>query len=366
VRATLAAILGGARAEAIQLKRSHLLLVLTLVQAVTFLLLVSLFGLTGSMAPTALVDADQGAYARMFVADLAAAHHSFALHPMSQAAAVAALQREALVAIITIPAGFSTDIAQGREVALEVTVDNVNTDMTDDIRRALPAAIVAFGRDAHLPGIRIQAAEHDLIDHDTGYIAYLVVSALALDAFLIAGILGAMAVAREFESGMVRMLAVAPVHPLASLAGRVLTTDAVAALAMLVTTALVIGVYGLVPIHPLELLAVLLVCIIIFGCVGVALGAWLKRTLPVASLVLGLSLPFYIGSGAMEPLRFDGNRIWIIGHLSPVYYAVGVIQNAFYGLQVTPESILVDFLVLAAWAIAMLLLAGMLLRRRLV
>jgi ABC-2 type transport system permease protein len=327
-------------------------------------MLVSLFGLTGSMAPTALVDQDQGAYARIFAADLAAAHHSFALHPMSAAAATAAMQREALVAIITIPAGFTTDIAQGRGVTLKVVVDNVDTDMTEDIRRALPAAIVAFGREERLPGIHIQADEYDLIDHDTGYIAYLVVSALALDAFLMAGILAAMAVAREFESGTVRMLAVAPVHPLASLAGRILTTDAVTALAMLVTTAMVVGVYGLAPIHPLELVAVLLACIIIFGCVGVALGALLKRTLPVTSLVLGLSLPFYIGSGAMEPLRFDGNRIWYLGHLSPVYYAVGVIQNAFHGLQVTPESIPVDFLALGAWAIAMLLLAWFLLRKR--
>jgi ABC-2 type transport system permease protein len=193
-----------------------------------------------------------------------------------------------------------------------------------------------------------------------------VVSALALDAFLMAGILAAMAVAREFESGTMRMLAVAPADPLASLAGRVLTTDAVTALALLVTTGIVVGVYGLAPIHPFELLAVLLSCIIIFGCVGVALGVWLKRTLPVTSLVLGLSLPFYINSGAMEPLRFDGNRLWILGHISPVYYAVGVIQHAFYGLQVTPESILGDYLALAAWAAAMLLLSGMLLRKRLV
>jgi hypothetical protein len=47
-----------------------------------------------------------------------------------------------------------------------------------------------------------------------------------------------------------------------------------------------------------------------------------------------------------------------------VYYAVGVIQNAFHGLQVTPESIPVDFLALGAWAIAMLLLAWFLLRKR--
>jgi hypothetical protein len=364
MKTTLRAVIGGARAEAIQLRRSPLLLVLTLVQAVTFLLLVSLFGLTGSMAPTALVNEDQGAYARMFIADLAAAHHSFNLHPMSASAAAMDLQRQALVAIITIPPGFSRDITERRQVTLQVDVDNIDTDMTEDIRRALPAAIVAFGRDAHLPGIHIHAVEHDLVDRDTGYIAYLVVSALGLDAFLMAGILAAMAVAREFESGTLRMLAVAPAHPLASLTGRVLTTDAVTALAMLVTTGLVVGVYGLIPLHPLELAIALLGCIVFFGCIGMALGALLKRTLPVTSLVLGLSLPFYINSGAMEPLRFDGNRLWILGHISPVYYAVGVIQNAWHGLQVTPESIPVDCLALGAWAVAMMLLAGMLLRKR--
>ncbi len=276
---------------------------------------------------------------------------------------MAAIQRGALVAIITIPKGFSDAIAHGMTVPLEVVVDNIDTDMTDDIQRALPSAIVAFGRDAHLPGIRVHSTEVDLIGHDTDYIAYLVVSALALDAFLVAGILGAMAVAREFESGTVQMLAVAPAHPLAPLAGRILTTDAVAALSMLVTTALVVGIYRVVPVHPLELIAVLLACIVIFGCVGAALGALLKRTLPVASLTLGLTLPLYIGSGSLEPIRFDGNLIWKIAHLSPVYYAVGVLQDAFHGLQVTPEPAVVDFLALIGWAIAALLLARMSLRR---
>ena len=70
---TLSAILGAARAELIQMARSRLLVVLTVVQSVTFLLLVSIFGLTGARAPTALVDEDRGPYARIFVANLEAA-----------------------------------------------------------------------------------------------------------------------------------------------------------------------------------------------------------------------------------------------------------------------------------------------------
>ena len=163
---------------------------------------------------------------------------------------------------------------------------------------ALPSAIVAFGRQFHLSGIRVQVAEHDLINHDTGFIPYLIVSGLVLDAFVIAGILSAMAVAREFESGTVKLLAIAPVHPLLSLLGRVLATNAVAISAMLFPVLLVTIGYRVLPIHPLEMVGVLLLCIFIFGCIGVALGAVLRRTLPVASLIFGLCLPLYLCSNA--------------------------------------------------------------------
>jgi hypothetical protein len=62
-------------------------------------------------------------------------------------------------------------------------------------------------------------------------------------------------------------------------------------------------------------------------------------------------MPFYIDSGALEPTRFDGETIWMIAHLSPVYYAVGVLEWAFHGLRVTPEPVYVDLLVLVAIAV---------------
>src|SRR5439155_25108890 len=114
------------------------------------------------------------------------------------------------------------------------------------------------------------------------------------------------------------------------------------------------------------MIGVILLCTAIFSCIGVALGALLRRTLPVASFVFGLSLPLYIGSNALEPQRFDGYLIWLLAHASPVYYAVGILEQAFHGLQVTPEPTWVNFVALLGWAVLMLLLAGILLRTALI
>jgi len=67
--------------------------------------------------------------------------------------------------------------------------------------------------------------------------------------------------------------------------------------------------------------------------------------------MFGLAMPLYVDSGALEPTRFDGDTIWMIAHLSPVYYAVGVLEWAFHGLRVTPEPIWLDMLVLVAIAL---------------
>lgn len=360
----LKALFGGYLAELTQLTRSPLLVFLALIQAITFLLLVSLFGLTGSMAPTALINNDNGVYSKIFIKNLEQAHHSFNLKPMSSQEAQKLLGQGRLVAIITIPQGFTKAVSAGETLPVTVAVDNVDADMTDDIQRALPSAIVSFGRQLNFPGISIHVKEHDLLAQDTGFIPYLIVSALALDAFVIAGILSAIAVAREFESGTFKLLSLAPIQPLIPFVGRMLAADTIAFAGMLLSAGIVIFGYKVTPVHPIEMLGAIGICVIIFGCVGALVGAALKKTLPVASLIFGLALPLYIDSGSLEPERFDGNIIWGFAHLSPIYYAVGILENAFHGFRVTPEPIFVDFLLLIVWAIVMLVITGSLLKRR--
>jgi ABC-type multidrug transport system permease subunit len=137
----------------------------------------------------------------------------------------------------------------------------------------------------------------------------------------------------------------------------------VSLLAMAVATSIVVFGYGVSPLHPIEMAAALLVSNAIFGLVGMAVGIAMKRTLPVVSTIFGLALPLFLFSGSYEPERFDGNTIWTIAHFSPVYYAVGIIEHAAHGLQVTPESVAINFLALVGWTILSLAVALFCLKR---
>jgi hypothetical protein len=338
------------RLEAQSMARSRGYVVFTLLQALAFLALLSLFGLTGSQAPTGVIDDDHGPLAGALTAQLAYAHHSFRLIPLTHAEADRRLRDGTLVAAITIPSGFSTGIRSGRTIPIVVQVDNVDADLTDDIQRALPSAIVGFGTEAKFPGVRVVTAEHDLLPQDTFYIPYLAVSALALDGLVVGAILGGTAIAREFEGGTLKVWRRSPAPAWPLLAGKLAVTALVATVAMGLTTLAVELGYGIRPIHPWQAAGAVFATVIIFIALGAWLGSVVKRTLPLVPLIFGLAMPLYVDSGSLEPARFDGEIVWWIAHASPVYYAIGVLQSAFHDLRVTPESPELDLVILVAGA----------------
>ena len=337
------------RIEVAHLRRSLLFLVLALVQGMTFLVLVSLFALTGSRAPTALIDSDRTPLSREFINDLRAAHDSFSIRPMTAAQAQSQLDAGRIVAIIKIPKGFEASVIHGQTAAVQVEVDNVDADMTDDIERAVPSAIVLFGDRLRFPDIRVRSVERDEIPHDTGYIQYLVVSALALDVLVVAGVVAGSAVAREWEGGTAAVWKTAG-SATGFVLGKIAAAIVVGAVGILPPLLLVVFAYGVVPLHWGEVIATLLGCCVLFACAGAALGALTKRVVPTAALLFGLAIPLYMDSGALEPERFDGNKIWSLAHLSPLYSVVGVMEDAFHGLHITPEPVAVDAGVMVAWA----------------
>jgi ABC-2 type transport system permease protein len=357
-------LLAAMRLELRQLRADGPFVGLTVLAAVSFLVLVSLFGLTASDAPMALVLDDRGPYARHFVKALVEVPHAFRLTRMTHEQASAALGEGRLVGAITIPANFSAEIASGKTVALEVEVDNVNVDIVTDVQRSLPSAILAFGKDVGLPGVRVRLDERDVWSKDTSFLPYITVSGLALDALLIAGVLGALAVAREWERRTIKLWRLAPAAVGTLLAGKLAATALVAGAAIAIATVVVIVGYGVTPASPLAAAAGVLVCIFSFTCVGALLGALVRRTLILVPLLFGLAMPLFIDSGALEPTRFDGESIWWVSHLTPLYYAVGFFQWAFFGLRITPEPVWTHLVVLGGLGTASFLGARRLISSR--
>jgi len=364
MRCETSALLAGVKVELNRLRRSHLLIVLVLVQAVTFLLLVTLFGTTGAFAPTVVVNHDQGPLSQTFITNLQNDHHSFALTFMdNETKARQLVERGQYVALIVIPQGFSQTLQEGGTSPITVYIDNINTDMTSDIERAVPSAILSFGDQLRFESLNVTVAETDVYSHDTSFIDYMIASALVLDTLIVAGTLSGFSVAEEFESKTARILAVSPVHPLIPLMGRVIATALVSAAALAIAVGVALAGYGITPVHPLEMVSTLALCIVLFSCIGTALGAVMKKTLPVAMFILGIALPLFLFSGSYEPERFDGNLIWAAAHFSPEYYAVGLIQHAVFNLTVTPEPLFELTLALVGFGIGAMALAGFYSRR---
>src|SRR5436190_13852947 len=118
--------------ELAQLGANRGFVALTALAAVSFLVMVSLFGVTGAYAPVALIDRDGGPQAKRLIAAMEQAHHSFALKFMPASEAEQLLRAGRLVGMVTIPAGFSASVDQGTTVPLDVQIDNVNVDLTND------------------------------------------------------------------------------------------------------------------------------------------------------------------------------------------------------------------------------------------
>jgi ABC-type transport system involved in multi-copper enzyme maturation permease subunit len=312
------------------------------------------------------VDRDGGKLAHQWAQVMSATYHTYGVRYMDARSAEQALHGGDVAAILWIPAGFSQHMASHRMIRIHFVVDNVNADLTTEVELGIPPTARAFGVANRFPGIRVVTVEKDLVKHEVGFIPYLVVSALALAAFVVAGTLAASAVAREFETRTLAYLKLSPTHPLVPLAGRLLATGAVSAAAVAVAALLVVAGYGVTPQHPAELAAGLLLCVVIFSCIGAGLGTLVRRTLPLSALIFGLALAFYLDSGSLEPARFYGNRLWIVAHTSPVYYAVGILQHAVHGIQVTPETISVNFAALIGWALLAAAAAWLGLRRAVV
>ena len=89
-----------------------------------------------------------------------------------------------IVAVVTIPADFDARIQQSQPVQVGVQVNNLNTDFTNDIRRAIPLSITSFYAKAFPHLVTIVPHEVDAYAQDTDYVPYLSVSILVVGIML--------------------------------------------------------------------------------------------------------------------------------------------------------------------------------------
>jgi len=319
------------------------------------LILMSLFVLSGSQAPTAVVMQESGPYARAFYQAMSQAH-SFRLQVSSPAQAEQLIAAGRIVAVVTIPADFDDRVKNSQPVQVRVEINNLNTDFTNDIRRAIPLSITSFYAKAFPNLVSVTVRETDLYPRDTDYLPYLSVSILVI-ALMMGGTLQAgTASAREWEKETIKELLLSPASRLAIMLGKMLGALLVGLGATVIVLVVLVLLLGVVPAHWLETAGATLLSLLIFNSLGTLLGTLIKRRMPVVALTMSLSLPLFFISGAFGPISFTTPLLQHIARLFPVYYQIVVMQHAFHNFNLNTLGLAGNLLVLCAFALGLILL----------
>jgi ABC-2 type transport system permease protein len=330
---------------------------------VNFLILMSLFALSGAQAPTAVVLQDRGPYARAFY-DAMAHAHSFRLQTASAEVAQDLIQAGKIVAVVTIPADFDTRIQQNQRVSVAVQINNLNTDFTNDIRRAVPLSITIFYGKVFPHLVTVTMSEHDLHAQDTDYIPYLTVSIVVV-ALLVGGLLQAgVPAAAEWEQATIKEVLLSPASRFAVMVGKMAGALVIALASMVVVLATLILLFGVWPLHFWEAIGATLLVTVIFIAAGTLLGTLLKRRQAFAALAIASSIPVFFISGAFGPLSFGNNVVLsVLAQLFPMYYAIVFMQHAFHGFDLNTYGLGTNVLILCGYALALIVGASLVLRR---
>ncbi|GAC1377970.1 MAG: ABC transporter permease [Ktedonobacteraceae bacterium] len=304
----------------------------TFVPPIGFLLVGALGAAAVGRSPVALVNLDAGAKGTQMVQIF---HNAdvFRITDTSKDQAARMLKNIDVVAIITIPSDFTRRVEAHDAAPIDVYVNNLNLDFTNDIRRSVPDAITQFyqAQGSSSP-IKVAFREHDLRQRDVQLFEYSVLPTILLLLTISGLVNGGLATAREWESHTVKELLLSPTARGAIIAGKVFASFIITfCLGMVV---LLLG-YVLGWIRPegiywlSTLLTVALVSLFSSG-LGVAIGAALQRIQVVIAISINCALYLYFLSGGIGVLAFEPGWLQNIAAFIPLTYGRHALEMAIF------------------------------------
>ena len=351
------------RKDLIVWSRNRRVILTSIVPVLSITLIQGLTTISTGRSPVALVTLDHGPKGTQMQQIFHQAD-VFRISDVDPQEAQTLLKNLDVVAVITIPSDFTQRVAAHESTPVNVTVNNLNLDFTNDIRRAVPDVITQFYQaQGSASPIKVTLKEHDLRSRDISGLQYSVLPVIILLLMVNGLINNGSAAAREWETRTIKESLLSPVPRSAIIIGKVLAgfivTLLIGSLLFFVGAALdwtrPVGVYWLT-----AMLVMALVALVGTG-LGVAFGAALQRLQLVA--IVGILTAFYLYflAGGVGVLAFE--PIWLqnIAVYNPLAYGVHALEMAvFYS---SSELLGRDVLVLSLSALTAILLGFLSMRR---
>jgi len=349
-------------------RRSPWAIAAAVIPPLGMLVLVKVLTLAVTVQPVALVIGDHGPQSFIVAEFIADDTESYQLRVTDRARAERLLEQQKVVAVVDIPKGFHAAAARGHAV-LPYTLNNVDIDVADDIRRSLDTTVAeydapqfgtSFAGDAGARRLvvpnpyRVDIAETDLRKTDVPFDTYQTLPVLLLLIIVVGVLGGALLGSRDHERRTITFLRQAPISRASFVLGRLLG-------ALLATSTVVVPVVAYLtwngtidppPGHWPPFLAVLAATAILSAALGVVLGLVLRRSTTVALAGVTVATYLFFLGGGFTTIAFLPAWLRALSRAVPTRYAIdGMRQTLFY-----PDlrGLTTDLLVLGAFAAAAL------------
>lgn len=306
-------------------------IVAALVMPLTYVLVVWLGAAAVGENPVALVVQDRGAIAQQ-VAQAIQEADVFRLTRVDASTAQDLYTHLEVAAIVTIPAGFSQQVLAGTRAPIIVQANNIDRDLADDIRRAVPDAISVYDAQQMPNPLGISVVEQNLRSQDITVEQFAIVPMISLLLLAHALISSGIATAREWEDHSIKELLLCPASRVAILLGKLLAGWLSTFCLGLVLFAL--G-YALGWTRPQgwylgsALLAIALLALFATG-LGITIGSALRRVQSVTSLATTFSVWLFFLSGGIAVIQFEPDWLKRIATFDPLTYGTHALQMATF------------------------------------
>ena len=356
-------------------RRAHTMLAAALIPPLAMGLFVWVLTLSVGRQPVALVVEDHGPQATIMANILTSDTDAYALKETNLKGAERMLASQQVAAVIVIPPAFDADVAKGR-ATVDFTLNNVDIDFGDDIRRAVARSVAQFDApylgfggerlQAGLEGVvpnpyRVAIAELTLRKTNVGFLAYELAPVMLL-VVLSVGTLGiGWLTAADIGSGALRLLRTTPASGLSVASGRVAAALCVVAL----IDAPLVGYAAWTEHLDLSRAAAVFGLVVLTAAVGVGLGLVVAlifrrpRLVAMAGTTL-CSYLFFLGGG-FTTIAFLPSWLQTISGAVPTEYAIDGLRQVMFYAQ--PEHVALDLTVLVSVAVASVAVAAAGIRR---
>lgn len=335
----------------------------TILPPIAFLLVQAIGAVAVGRSPVALVTLDSGPQGQQMKQIFHQAD-VFRITDATPALAQTLYKDVQVIAIITIPADFTQRVEANQPVQINVQVNNLNLDFTNDVRRSVPDAITQFYRaQGSTSPVKVLMYEQNLRAQDVQLFQYSVLPTLALLLTLSGLVTSSIAAAREWETRTVKEMLLSPTTNGAIILGKVLagfaTTFCLGLLVFLLSAAL--GWTQPQGIYWLTVLLILALIALFSTGLGVALGALLQKSQSVIAISINVAIYLFFLAGGVGVLAFE--PIWLqnLAGFIPLTYGIHALEQAvFYS---SSDLLGRDVLVLALTALVALGLGTLAMRR---